>query len=268
MSKNLLKNLKFSDLYLRVISALVMIIVAVMCIYLGTFSYALLLIFLSAVIFYEANGLLGSKQKLLSEIILVLLTIVCFSIFSFSNVIWGYFLLVIPAIFLSFNATNNRIMSFFTGILIILALMTYFELKLYFGNLVIFWLVSCVAASDIAGYFIGRLIGGPKIWVVISPNKTWSGTIAGWIAASLVGFIFMIGYDLDLQIVLLSFIVVIFAQAGDFYESWLKRRIGKKDSSKLIPGHGGFLDRFDGLIGGAISVKLYLIFTGSLILVF
>jgi phosphatidate cytidylyltransferase len=78
----------------------------------------------------------------------------------------------------------------------------------------------------------------------------------------------MIGYELDLQIVLLSFIVVIFAQAGDFYESWLKRRIGKKDSSKLIPGHGGFLDRFDGLIGGAISVKLYLIFTGSLILVF
>ena len=78
----------------------------------------------------------------------------------------------------------------------------------------------------------------------------------------------MIGNSLNLQIVLLSFIVATFAQAGDFYESWLKRRVGKKDSSKLIPGHGGFLDRFDGLIGGAIAVKLYLFFTGSLILVF
>lgn len=268
MSKNLLKNLKFGDLHLRLISAIVMIIVAFMCIYLSNFSYALLLISLSAVIFYESNILLGSAQRLWSQIFLVFSIIICFGVFIFSDFIWGYTLLLIPPIFLSFNSTSNRILSFFTGILIILALMTYFELKVYFSNHVIFWLVSCVAASDIAGYFCGRLIGGPKIWILISPNKTWSGTIAGWIAASSVGFIFMIGYELDLQIVLLSFIVAIFAQAGDFYESWLKRRIGKKDSSKLIPGHGGFLDRFDGLIGGAIAVKLYLIFTGSLILVF
>ena len=98
------------------------------------------------------------------------------------------------------------------SIIVILALSTYFELKVHFGNYVIFWLISCVAASDIAGYFFGRLIGGPKIWILISPNKTWSGTIAGWVAASFVGFIFMIGNSLNLQIVLfkvtLSFFIL------------------------------------------------------------
>ena len=268
MSEKLLKNLKFSDLYMRLISAIIMIIVASLCISLGNFSYSLLLLFLSVVIFYETNTLLGFGERILNVIFLIVSVIICFGAFLFYDFVWEYVLLIIPVIVLSFYSATNRTLSFFTGIIVISALMTYFELKVHFGNYVIFWLISCVAASDMAGYFFGRLIGGPKIWILISPNKTWSGTIAGWVAASFVGFIFMIGNSLNLQIVLLSFIVAIFAQAGDFYESWLKRRVGKKDSSKLIPGHGGFLDRFDGLIGGAIAVKLYLFFTGSLVLVF
>ena len=268
MSKNLLQNLKFNDLYTRLISAIILIIVASLCISLGIFSYSLLLLFLSVVIFYEISTLFGYAEKIWNIILLIILVIICFGAFLFYDFVWEYVLLIIPVIFLSFYSTTNKTLSFFTGIIVILALMTYFELKVHFGNYVIIWLIFCVAASDIAGYFFGRLIGGPKIWISISPNKTWSGTIAGWVAASFVGFIFMICNSLNIQIVLLSLIVAIFAQAGDFYESWLKRRVGKKDSSILIPGHGGFLDRFDGLIGGAIAVKLYIFFTGSLILLF
>ena len=159
-------------------------------------------------------------------------------------------------------------LGFLTGILIVTAISTYLELKLHFSNLVIFWLITCVIASDMAGYFIGRIIGGPKIWVMISPNKTWSGTLAGWLFASLVGLLFFLYYDLEPQIIILSCIVAIFSQVGDFYESWLKRRIGKKDSSQLIPGHGGVLDRFDGIIGGAIGLKVILLFVSHSILAF
>ena len=237
MSKNLLKNLKFSDLYTRLISAMIMIIVASLCISLGNFSYSLLLLFLSVVIFYETNTLLGSSEKIWNEIFLIVSVIICFGAFLFYNFVWEYVLLIIPVIVLSFYSATSKTLSFFTGIIVILALSTYFELKVHFGNYVIFWLISCVAASDIAGYFFGRLIGGPKIWILISPNKTWSGTIAGWVAASFVGFIFMIGNSLNLQIVLLSFIVAIFALAGDFYESWLKTNVAYCLLKELLDLH-------------------------------
>jgi phosphatidate cytidylyltransferase len=121
-------------------------------------------------------------------------------------------------------------------------------------------LITCIIVTDLAGYFVGRIIGGPKIWPFVSPNKTWSGLIGGWVCAVLIGLIFKISFDLSYLFVFLSLITSISSQVGDFYESWLKRRINKKDSSQLIPGHGGFMDRFDGFIGGALGFKVCLLF--------
>ncbi|MGX9350247.1 phosphatidate cytidylyltransferase [Shimia sp. W99] len=115
----------------------------------------------------------------------------------------------------------------------------------------IVWLVSVVVATDVAGYFAGRLLGGPKFWPKVSPKKTWSGTIAGWIAAGAVGVVFG-GPALIVLSVLTSFA----SQMGDAAESALKRRAGIKDSSNLIPGHGGLLDRFDAMMGAALFVLL------------
>lgn len=130
-----------------------------------------------------------------------------------------------------------------------------------------------VILSDIFGYFAGRLLGGPKFWPKISPKKTWSGTIAGWVAAGLFGLCaFPLGLPVDLLVVAKSPIVtgIIFmclafaAQMGDIVESALKRRYDIKDSSNLIPGHGGVLDRFDGMIGvGAISALYILMSSGT-----
>ena len=262
------KALKFSDLYLRVLSALVILCVAVSCIYLGNIFYVLLLLFLTAVIFFEANALININPNFWNNLVLATLAVGCLSIFIVYDFYWNYILLFLPPIFLSINSRSNRLLGFLTGILIVTAISTYLELKLHFSNLVIFWLITCVIASDVAGYFIGRIIGGPKIWIMISPNKTWSGTLAGWLFASLVGLLFFLYYDLEPQIIILSCIVAIFSQVGDFYESWLKRRIGKKDSSQLIPGHGGVLDRFDGIIGGAIGLKVILLFVSHSILAF
>lgn len=120
------------------------------------------------------------------------------------------------------------------------------------GLVAILWLVSLVVATDVAGYFAGRILGGPKFWPAVSPKKTWSGTIAGWIAAGLVGLAF--AAHLPGPTVVLSIALSFASQMGDAAESALKRRTGIKDSSNLIPGHGGVFDRFDALLGAAFTL--------------
>ena len=113
-----------------------------------------------------------------------------------------------------------------------------------------------VIATDVFGYFAGRTLGGPKFWPSVSPKKTWSGTAAGWIAAGLVGLLFMLLTDAGWPIVWISMILSFASQMGDIAESALKRRMNVKDSSTLIPGHGGLFDRFDALLGAALFMLL------------
>jgi phosphatidate cytidylyltransferase len=99
-------------------------------------------------------------------------------------------------------------------------------------------------------------LGGPKFWPAISPKKTWSGTVAGWLGAALVGFGFVIAGYAGWGLVALSPLVALAGQMGDIAESWVKRRAGVKDSSSLIPGHGGVLDRFDAMTGAIVLLIL------------
>ncbi len=110
------------------------------------------------------------------------------------------------------------------------------------------WALSLVWACDIGAYFTGRTLGGPKLAPVISPNKTWSGLIGGVVLASLVAALLHFEYGLPLRLTLATPVLAVLAQAGDLYESWLKRRAGVKDSGNILPGHGGILDRLDGLV--------------------
>ena len=124
------------------------------------------------------------------------------------------------------------------------------------GLFIILWLLTVVIASDVMGYFAGRIIGGPKFWPKVSPKKTWSGTVAGWLGAALVGLVFgvVIYPPSVLSLLVISPVVAFAGQMGDIAESAIKRRAGVKDSSNLIPGHGGVLDRFDALIFAALAV--------------
>ena len=110
------------------------------------------------------------------------------------------------------------------------------------------WALSLVWATDIGAYFAGRSIGGPKLAPRISPNKTWAGLIGGIVLATIVAAAMHQIYLLPLRFVLATPLLAILAQAGDLYESHLKRRAGVKDSGSVIPGHGGFLDRLDGVV--------------------
>jgi phosphatidate cytidylyltransferase len=127
--------------------------------------------------------------------------------------------------------------------------------------------MALVWATDIGAYFSGRAIGGPKIAPSISPSKTWAGLVGGMVAAMLALWLFKrmeiltisdaAGNNFYVQVrTAMGAAVAVLAQAGDFFESWLKRRAGVKDSGRLIPGHGGLLDRLDGLLPVAILAGL------------
>lgn len=132
------------------------------------------------------------------------------------------------------------------------------------GLALILWSFAVVWFTDIAAYFTGRTLGGPKLIPRFSPKKTWSGALGGALAGTLGGYAVwaatprasaMIGVGLVLTVSLLASIA---SQAGDFFESALKRRFGAKDSSHLIPGHGGFLDRLDGYWAALVLAGLLL----------
>ena len=116
------------------------------------------------------------------------------------------------------------------------------------GVMFTLWALALVWATDIGAYFAGRAIGGPKLAPRISPAKTWAGLVGGVVLASAFGAALHWQYGLPLRMTLATPFLAALAQAGDLYESWLKRRAGVKDSGNALPGHGGVMDRLDGLV--------------------
>ena len=123
------------------------------------------------------------------------------------------------------------------------------------GLLMAAWLFLVVWATDVGAYVFGRTIGGPKIAPAISPSKTWAGLFGGAVFVMVTMYIMAMIEGLgrqSLAFALYGIPLAVMAQAGDFFESWMKRRAGVKDSGTLIPGHGGLFDRVDGLLPVAI----------------
>jgi phosphatidate cytidylyltransferase len=116
------------------------------------------------------------------------------------------------------------------------------------GVELLLWVFITTWSVDIGAYFAGRTIGGPKLAPAISPNKTWAGLIGGMIAAAVFGGLWVYLLQLPPLLYLLAPPFAVAAQLGDLFESWLKRRAGVKDSGTWLPGHGGALDRLDGLV--------------------
>ncbi len=117
--------------------------------------------------------------------------------------------------------------------------------------------VIAVALTDIGGYFGGRIIGGPKVLEKVSPSKTWAGILIGWLLVIIFYYVvkpfYFFGSDL---FVFVFFGIALSSQVGDFLESYVKRSLGVKDSGNILPGHGGLLDRFDGLICASFFIKI------------
>ncbi len=133
------------------------------------------------------------------------------------------------------------------------------------GFYALLYLLAVVWGTDVGAYAAGRLIGGPKLCPKVSPNKTWAGLLGGMICAALAAYAVAKGFgddDARPEVLFGSGLAVV-SQAGDFFESYVKRRVGAKDSGTLIPGHGGLLDRIDGLLWAAPVLALALLLWGN-----
>jgi phosphatidate cytidylyltransferase len=140
---------------------------------------------------------------------------------------------------------------FFLGLIVLfvflLSLLRIYNFEEF--NLIFLWLIILTWLSDIGGYIFGKLFGGPKL-TQISPNKTWAGAIGSIILSQFAFLIFFLNsdYKFNITIIFMQLFLSIIGQFGDILMSYVKRKNNKKDTSNFIPGHGGFLDRVDGLI--------------------
>jgi phosphatidate cytidylyltransferase len=236
-----------SDLGIRTISGVVMMSTAIAAIWFGGYAFMALVILVGIGVYWEFSKLvLGFAQSMMGRLVwllggMIYVGLACFTLLLSNEPVFG----TAPAIAL----------------------------------------IAGVIGTDTGAYFAGRAFGGPKIAPRISPSKTWSGLLGGMVGAVLM----MIGVnawhhwaksmeyaDIGFEevtqlsgawgpIAVLGSLLAIVAQAGDFFESWMKRRAGVKDSGRLIPGHGGLFDRTDGLI--AVAFVLGLVAIGAPLLV-
>ncbi len=134
------------------------------------------------------------------------------------------------------------------------------------GLAAVLFIFAVVWATDILAYFIGRALKGPKLAPRISPGKTWSGAIGGTVSAIVAGSALTLAAfgRISWWVVALAFLLSVASQIGDLFESFIKRRFGVKDSSHMIPGHGGVMDRVDGLVFACFAVFLLALVSGPL----
>ena len=134
------------------------------------------------------------------------------------------------------------------------------------GLVAILFLFAIVWGTDIAAYFAGRGIGGPKLWPAVSPKKTWSGALGGTLGGIAAGLLVLAlaGLAISPMVIVIAFVLSVVSQAGDLLESAIKRRFGAKDASQLIPGHGGLMDRLDGFLTAALAAVMVGLLRGGL----
>lgn len=140
----------------------------------------------------------------------------------------------------------------------------FYLMSLHNGNSLMLFIIFVVWATDIAAYFAGSIIGGKKILPQISPKKTWSGLAGGMAAAAIIGALASVTFSENFIVMgLISALLAACSQAGDFLESWIKRRFQVKDSGHIIPGHGGVMDRVDGFTVVAPVLALLALLSGG-----
>ncbi len=246
---------RWGDLRTRVLSAIVMVAVGAAEIWLGGTAFAALVIVLTALMIWEL-ATMTARTRVNTPVTLAVLAGAALAAALVLRTEVAVLFLMAPTLMLALTPRRDRRLAAGYGLAIMLAGYGLVTLRNDSGTPIILWLVAVVVASDVLGYFVGRLVGGPKFWPAISPKKTWSGTVAGWIGAGLVAGAFLLSGHGTWVLVPLSALVAFAGQMGDIVESWVKRRAGVKDASQLIPGHGGVLDRFDALIGAVVVIML------------
>ncbi len=249
----------FEDLKLRTLSALILLLIFFLSAVIAPFLLTPSLYILNVLFLRELFRLYSFKIE--PNIFNLIIIAICILPLYFSqDFLFMTFFLNGCLYFLIFYLSKSMGLSFF---IVYVNLSIAFLLNLIVsstevgGEIFFVVLVLAVAFADIGGYFGGRIIGGPKVFEKISPNKTWAGIFLGWI--TVITFYYILkAFNLFVSdfFVFVFFGIALSSQLGDFIESYIKRSLGVKDTGKIIPGHGGLLDRFDGLLCTSFFVKI------------
>ena len=244
-----------SELRLRIISGIVMAVVVLAATWHGGMAFRWLASIIGLLIYYEWVSITGLKDRdfrgaalgWLGMVVIVIATLAKDSVYAVGA------LLLFTVLSVGIVALRRRSWWLPGGIVyagltvISLAEIRDDDLR---GFVLMLFVFATVWATDILAYFVGRAIGGPKLAPRISPGKTWSGAIGGALAAVIIGPVVVWCFfpNIGLRVVLVALVLSVCSQCGDLFESFIKRRFKVKDSSRLIPGHGGVMDRADGLV--------------------
>jgi len=253
------KTTDWSDLEPRLISGLLLLSVSGFCIFIGGYFFTLFILLLVGVMHWELGKMLSPMSKQAMWFSTLLSIIATFYLISFQNHFWPLLVLLINYYFQRHFFHHSRNFGALYSLAVIICGVVFYNVRLDFGLFHTVWLIGIVVVTDTAGYIIGRTVGGPKIFPRISPKKTWSGVLAGWLAVGVFSWYFVGNVapkNLFITFVSISILLSVAAQMGDMIQSHLKRKIDIKDTSNLLPGHGGFMDRFDGFIGATVVIGL------------
>ena len=250
-----------SNLQQRVVSAIVMAALTLAVTWLGGLPFRLFCAVVAAAIFYEwtrmSRSTSGVALGFLPEALALVFIV---ALIAGLPALWLLLLAAAVAAIVAAAAYLRGIAQWEASGLAYAALsgfsLAYLRDGDHSGLIAILFLFAVVWATDIAAYFVGRAVGGPKLAPSISPGKTRSGALGGAVGGVVAGLLLAIaaGAGNLLVLGLVALVLSIVSQIGDLFESWVKRRHGCKDSSNLIPGHGGVMDRVDGLVAAAFAL--------------
>jgi phosphatidate cytidylyltransferase len=249
-----------NNLLLRIVASLVMAPLAIAVAYLGGWLWTGLVTIAAIGLYIEWLAVIGARKPRLVLLGVLILLGVGWVDAGHINSAYVSVLVGLGIFAVAIVASDRRI---WTAIGIGYALAASIgssavRLDPVWGFAALMLVLLVVWATDIGGYFAGRLIGGPKLWPLVSPKKTWAGAIGGFAASLGVAAMFA-AFDLGktVPMLFLAAVLSIASQLGDLFESAVKRKFGVKDSSHIIPGHGGLMDRLDGFVAAIVLAAVF-----------
>jgi phosphatidate cytidylyltransferase len=256
-----------SNLYMRVVAALVLAPLTILIAWIGGWIWACVVIAAAALLYFEwlmIVGVSGNRLAVAAGLAALALSGICLMLrradIAFAIVAVGLVLVAMVA-----REQRGWVASGLVYAAAALIATILVRRDADFGFLGLMFVLLVVWVTDIGGYFAGRGIGGPKLWPRVSPKKTWAGAIGGLVLGLVIAAGFaLLGFGKMEPLLLLGAVLSIVSQLGDLFESAVKRRFDVKDSSHIIPGHGGLLDRLDGFVAAIVFAALIGFMRGGL----